>query len=307
MSKIAFLFPGQGVQKAGMGKDFYEAFAAAREVIDKAGEWLDLDLKTLCFEEDERLNQTEYTQAALLTVCLAMEKTLETYGILPDVTAGLSLGEYCALETAGALSLKDAVLTVRKRGILMEEAVPAGVGAMAAVLGMDATAIQAVIGEKEGVWIANDNCPGQLVITGEKKAVEEAGVLLKEAGAKRVLPLKVSGPFHSPLLEEAGEKLAEVLAPCGLSELKIPYISNTLAEPVKDKTKIKELLARQISSPVRWRESMEELIREGVDTFIDIGPGKTISGFLKKIDRNAVVYSIQTVEDLEKTVELLKA
>ena len=307
MSKIAFLFPGQGVQKAGMGKDLYEAFAAAREVIDKAGEWLDLDLKTLCFEEDERLNQTEYTQAALLTVCLAMEKTLETYGILPDVTAGLSLGEYCALETAGALSLKDAVLTVRKRGILMEEAVPAGVGAMAAVLGMDATAIQAVIGEKEGVWIANDNCPGQLVITGEKKAVEEAGVLLKEAGAKRVLPLKVSGPFHSPLLEEAGEKLAEVLAPCGLSELKIPYISNTLAEPVKDKTKIKELLARQISSPVRWRESMEELIREGVDTFIEIGPGKTISGFLKKIDRNAVVYSIQTVEDLEKTVELLKA
>ena len=307
MSKIAFLFPGQGVQKAGMGKDFYEAFAAAREVIDKAGDWLDLDLKTLCFEEDERLNQTEYTQAALLTVCLAMEKTLETYGILPDVTAGLSLGEYCALETAGALSLKDAVLTVRKRGILMEEAVPAGVGAMAAVLGMDATAIQAVIGEKEGVWIANDNCPGQLVITGEKKAVEEAGVLLKEAGAKRVLPLKVSGPFHSPLLEEAGEKLAEVLAPCGLSELKIPYISNTLAEPVKDKTKIKELLARQISSPVRWRESMEELIREGVDTFIEIGPGKTIRGFLKKIDRNAVVYSIQTVEDLEKTVELLKA
>ena len=166
MSKIAFLFPGQGAQKAGMGKDFYEAFATAREVIDKAGEWLDLDLKKLCFEEDERLNQTEYTQAALLTVCLAMEKTLETYGILPDVTAGLSLGEYCALETAGALSLKDAVLTVRKRGILMEEAVPAGVGAMAAVLGMDAAAIQAVIGEKEGVWIANDNCPGQLVITG---------------------------------------------------------------------------------------------------------------------------------------------
>lgn len=307
MSKIAFLFPGQGAQKAGMGKDFYEAFATAREVIDKAGEWLDLDLKKLCFEEDERLNQTEYTQAALLTVCLAMEKTLETYGILPDVTAGLSLGEYCALETAGALSLKDAVLTVRKRGILMEEAVPAGVGAMAAVLGMDAAEIQAVIGEKEGVWIANDNCPGQLVITGEKKAVEEAGVLLKEAGAKRVLPLKVSGPFHSPLLEEAGEKLAEVLAPCELSELKIPYISNTLAEPVTDKTKIKELLARQISSPVRWRESMEELIREGVDTFIEIGPGKTISGFLKKIDRNAVVYSIQTVEDLEKTVELLKA
>ena len=137
--------------------------------------------------------------------------------------------------------------------------------------------------------------------------MEEAGVLLKEAGAKRVLPLKVSGPFHSPLLEEAGEKLAEVLAPCELSELKIPYISNTLAEPVTDKTKIKELLARQISSPVRWRESMEELIREGVDTFIEIGPGKTISGFLKKIDRNAVVYSIQTVEDLEKTVELLKA
>ena len=260
-----------------MGKDFYEVSAVARKVIDEAGEWLGLDLKKLCFEEDERLNQTEYTQAALLTVCLAMEKTL-----------------------------KDAVLTVRKRGLLMEEAVPAGVGAMAAVLGMDAAAIQAVIQNREGVWIANDNCPGQLVITGEKTAVEEAGILLKKAGARRVLPLKVSGPFHSPLLNTAGEKLAEVLAPCKLSGLKIPYISNTLAEPVTDKTKIKDLLTRQISSPVRWRESMEELIREGVGTFIEIGPGKTLSGFLKKIDRNAVVYSIQTMEDLEKTVELLK-
>ena len=163
-----------------------------------------------------------------------------------------------------------------------------------------------MIQNREGVWIANDNCPGQLVITGEKTAVEEAGILLKEAGARRVLPLKVSGPFHSPLLNTAGEKLAEVLAPCKLSGLKIPYISNTLAEPVTDKTKIKDLLTRQISSPVRWRESMEELIREGVDTFIEIGPGKTLSGFLKKIDRNAVVYSIQTMEDLEKTVELLK-
>ena len=294
MSRVAFLFPGQGAQRAGMGKDFYEVSAVARKVIDEAGEWLGLDLKKLCFEEDERLNQTEYTQAALLTVCLAMEKTLETYGIFAEVTAGLSLGEYCAIETAGALSLKDAVLTVRKRGLLMEEAVPAGVGAMAAVLGMDAAAIQAVIQDREGVWIANDNCPGQLVITGEKTA------------ARRVLPLKVSGPFHSPLLNAAGEKLAEVLAPCKLSGLKIPYISNTLAEPVTDKTKIKDLLTRQISSPVRWRESMEELIREGVDTFIEIGPGKTLSGFLKKIDRNAVVYSIQTMEDLEKTVELLK-
>ena len=306
MSRVAFLFPGQGAQRAGMGKDFYEVSAVARKVIDEAGEWLGLDLKKLCFEEDERLNQTEYTQAALLTVCLAMEKTLETYGIFPEVTAGLSLGEYCAIETAGALSLKDAVLTVRKRGLLMEEAVPAGVGAMAAVLGMDAAAIQAVIQNREGVWIANDNCPGQLVITGEKTAVEEVGILLKEAGARRVLPLKVSGPFHSPLLNTAGEKLAEVLAPCKLSGLKIPYISNTLAEPVTDKTKIKDLLTRHISSPVRWRESMEELIREGVGTFIEIGPGKTLSGFLKKIDRNAVVYSIQTMEDLEKTVELLK-
>ena len=227
MSRVAFLFPGQGAQRAGMGKDFYEVSAVARKVIDEAGEWLGLDLKKLCFEEDERLNQTEYTQAALLTVCLAMEKTLETYGIFPEVTAGLSLGEYCAIETAGALSMKDAVLTVRKRGLLMEEAVPAGVGAMAAVLGMDAAAIQAVIQNREGVWIANDNCPGQLVITGEKTAVEEAGILLKEAGARRVLPLKVSGPFHSPLLNTAGEKLAEVLAPCKLSGLKIPYISNT--------------------------------------------------------------------------------
>ena len=288
-----------------MGKDFYETSRVSRKVIDDASGWLGLDLKKLCFEEDGRLDQTGYTQAALLTVCLAMEKALETYGVFPDVTAGLSLGEYCAIETAGALSLKDAVLTVRKRGVLMEEAVPSGVGAMAAVLGMNAAEIQAVTAERKGVWIANDNCPGQLVITGEKEAVEETAVLLKEAGAKRILPLKVSGPFHSPLLIPAGEKLAEVLKPCELSELKIPYISNTIAEAVTDRAMIKELLARQIASPVRWRESMEALIREGVDTFIEIGPGKTLSGFLRKIDRNAVVYSVQTIEDLEKTAEML--
>ena len=305
MSRVAFLFPGQGAQRAGMGKDFYEVSAVARKVIDEAGEWLGLDLKKLCFEEDERLNQTEYTQAALLTVCLAMEKTLETYGIFPEVTAGLSLGEYCAIETAGALSLKDAVLTVRKRGLLMEEAVPAGVGAMAAVLGMDAAAIQAVIQNREGVWIANDNCPGQLVITGEKTAVEEAGILLKEAGARRVLPLKVSGPFHSALLKNAGEQLAEELKSVKLSTPWIPYVSNVTADYVTDASQVAELLKQQVSSPVQFTQSIERMIADGVDTFIEIGPGKTLSSFVRKIDRNVKVYNIEKPEDLDRVMEEL--
>ena len=302
MSRVAFLFPGQGTQRAGMGKDFYEVSAVARKVIDEAGEWLGLDLKKLCFEEDERLNQTEYTQAALLTVCLAMEKTLETYGIFPEVTAGLSLGEYCAIETAGALSLKDAVLTVRKRGLLMEEAVPAGVGAMAAVLGMDAAAIQAVIQNREGVWIANDNCPGQLVITGEKTAVEEAGILLKEAGARRVLPLKVSGPFHSAMLKGAGEKLGEELKHVTVHTPAIPYVANVTADYVTKEEEIKPLLEKQVSSSVRWQQTIERLIADGADKFVEIGPGKTLTGFMRKINRDVAAVNIDKYEDFEKFV-----
>lgn len=303
MSKTAFIFPGQGAQKAGMGKDFYDTYETARNVFDSASEWLDLDMRTLCFEENDKLDLTEYTQAALVTTCLAMEKAAEEKGLKPDVAAGLSLGEYCAIETAGAMSLKDAVVTVRKRGILMEQAVPAGQGGMAAVLGLTGDQIECVIGGMDGVSIANYNCPGQIVITGERGAVDAAAGKLKSAGAKRVLPLNVSGPFHSAMLEAAGEKLAKELEAVELSALRIPYVTNVTAEYVSDPAGIKNLLAKQISSPVRWQQSMERMIASGVDTFIEIGPGKTLAGFLRKIDRSVSVYNIQTTEDLEQVAK----
>ena len=211
MSKIAFVFPGQGAQKIGMGKDFYDAFDTAKQIFEDASDWLSLDMKALCFEENEKLDLTEYTQAALVTTSLAMAHVVREKGLMPDVTAGLSLGEYCAIEMAGGMSLKSAVCTVRERGILMEHAVPAGKGSMAAVLGMKAEDIEKVISSVDGVEIANYNCPGQIVITGRKEGVEQAAELLKENGAKRVLPLNVSGPFHSSMLKEAGQELEKIL------------------------------------------------------------------------------------------------
>lgn len=303
MSKIAFIYPGQGAQKAGMGKDFYEKFETAKEVFDQASQWLDLDMKELCFEENDRLDLTEYTQAAMVTTCLAMTKVVEEQGLHPDVTAGLSLGEYCALETAGGMTLKDAITTVRKRGILMEQAVPAGKGSMAAVLGMKAEEIEKITDTIEGVTIANYNCPGQIVISGVKEAVEQASEQLKNAGAKRVLPLNVSGPFHSQMLTEAGKELGKVLENVEFSPLKIPYVTNVTAQYVEDIRETKALLERQISSSVRWQQSMENMIAQGVDTFVEIGPGKTLAGFLRKIDRSVTVYNIQTAEDMYAVVE----
>ena len=305
MSKIAFIFPGQGAQKAGMGKDFYENSKMAAEVIDRASELLGLDMKALCFEENDLLDQTEYTQAALVTVCMAMEKVLRERGLAPDVTAGLSLGEYCAIASAGGMSTENAITTVRKRGILMQNAVPGGQGAMAAVLGLDAGKIEEVLADRSGVMIANYNCPGQIVITGWKEDVEQAADALKEAGAKRVLPLNVSGPFHSSLLEQAGEELGKELEQVDFSDLRIPYVTNVTAEYVTDITKTKELLARQVASSVRWQQSMELLIADGVDTFVEIGPGRTLAGFLRKINRGVKVYNVGTWEDVDKVVNEL--
>ena len=305
MSKIAFIFPGQGAQKAGMGKDFYENSKMAAEGIDRASELLGLDMKALCFEENDLLDQTEYTQAALVTVCMAMEKVLRERGLAPDVTAGLSLGEYCAIASAGGMSTENAITTVRKRGILMHNAVPGGQGAMAAVLGLDAGKIEEVLADRSGVMIANYNCPGQIVITGWKEDVEQAADALKEAGAKRVLPLNVSGPFHSSLLKQAGEELGKELEQVDFSDLRIPYVTNVTAEYVTDITKTKELLARQVASSVRWQQSMELLIADGVDTFVEIGPGRTLAGFLRKINREVKVYNVGTWEDVDKVVNEL--
>jgi len=307
MSKIAFVYPGQGAQKVGMGQDFYETSASAKELFDKATELLDLDMKALCFEENDKLDITEYTQAALVTTCLAMTRVIKEQGITPDVTAGLSLGEYCAIATAGGMTEEDAIRLVRKRGILMQEAVPTGVGAMAAVLGMTGEEIENVIDGMEGVSIANYNCPGQIVITGLTEAVTAASGKLTEAGAKRVIPLKVSGPFHSAMLNEAGEKLGEELKNVELSPLQVPYVTNVTAEYVSDINETKGLLAKQVASGVRWEQSVRNMIEQGVDTFVEIGPGKTLAGFMKKISKDVKMYNIETFEDVAKVVAELKA
>ena len=306
MSKIAFIYPGQGAQKCGMGADFYENSASVRKLFDEAGEQLGLDMKALCFEENDLLDQTEYTQAAMVTTCLAMTEVLMERGVKPDITAGLSLGEYAAISVAGGLEPIDAIRLVRKRGILMQHTVPAGEGAMCAILGLDAEKIEAVTAEIEGVSVANYNCPGQIVITGEAKAVDEAGNALKEAGARRVLPLKVSGPFHSPMMQPAGEELAKVFAGVSMNPLKLPYVANINAEVVTDCGKIEGLLVAQVSGSVRWQQSVETMIREGADTFVEIGPGKTLTGFLRKIDKNVKAYHIGSWEEAVSVCEELK-
>lgn len=301
MNKVAFIFPGQGAQAVGMGKDFYENTKTAKQIYDRASELLGFSMPQLCFESNERLDITEYTQAAMVTTSIAMMKVLmERTNVRPYVAAGLSLGEYCALAAARVMSVEDAITTVRQRGILMQEEVPVGIGAMAAVLAMDAESIEAIIADIEEVQIANYNCPGQIVISGKKEAVELAGKKLKEGGAKRVLPLNVSGPFHSKMLAGAGEKLGKVLETVTVSKPQIPYVANVTAQYVTDEARVKPLLTRQVYSPVRWQQSVETMLKDGVDTFIEIGPGKTLSGFMRKITRDVKVLNIEKMEDLEK-------
>ena len=300
MSKTAFLFPGQGVQKCGMGKDFYENSSQAAKLFEEASEALRLDMKALCFEENDRLDQTEYTQAALVTTYLAMCRELESRGVKPDITAGLSLGEYAAIAAAGAMSDLDAIRLVRKRGMLMQNTVPAGEGAMCAILALDEKKIEEILSEIPDVTIANYNCPGQIVITGKTAEVERAAVRLKEAGARRTLMLNVSGPFHSPMLEPAGAALRQELEQVTFQRLQIPYVTNVNACEITDASEIPELLVRQMYSPVRWMQSMEYMLKSGVDTFVEIGPGKTLEGFLKKINRNAQVHHVSCWEDLEQ-------
>lgn len=300
MGKTAFIFPGQGAQVCGMGQDFYENTEIGRKIFDRASDLLGFSVPELCFEPNDRLDITEYTQAAMVTTSVAMLKVMEDMGIKADVTAGLSLGEYCALVAAGVMSVEDAIMTVRRRGILMQEAVLAGIGGMSAVLGMNAEQINAVVDPIENVQVANYNCPGQIVISGKLDAVELATEKLKEAGARRVLPLNVSGPFHSYLLEEAGVKLGEYLADVTVNEPEIPYVANVTAKYVTSAAEVKPLLEKQVSSSVRWQQSVEEMIANGVDRFIEIGPGKTLSGFIKKINRNVTILNIEKLEDLEK-------
>ena len=310
MSKIAFVFPGQGAQVVGMGKDVYDNSAIAKEIFDKASEAVELDLKALCFEENNDINITEYTQVCLLTTSVAIMEELRSRGVEPDVAAGLSLGEYCALVAAKSMNYIDAAKAVRKRGIFMQEEVPAGEGGMAAILGMNAKDIEDIIAPYDQVQIANYNCPGQIVISGETEQVKEAADKLKEAGAKRAVLLNVSGPFHSSLLSGAGTKLEKVLDELTIEKPQIPYVANVNASYVTEQADIQPLLVQQVSNSVRWQQSVEAMVADGVDVFVEIGPGRTLAGFNKKISKEIgkeiTTYTVGTMEDIDKVVEALK-
>lgn len=307
--KTAFIFSGQGAQYAGMGKELYDNFDCVKKVFDKADSVLDFKVTDMCFGEDERLNETEYTQPALLTMSYAIAKLMEEKGLKADYAAGLSLGEYSAHTASGTMSFEDAVKLVRKRGKFMTEAVPKGEGAMCAVLNLGADKIQEVCDEVSDIgrcMIANYNAPGQIVIAGDKNAVEKASEAVVEKGAKRAVMLNVSGPFHTSLLKPAAEKLSEELKSVELNDMNIPVITNLTAEVVKDKSEVKDILVKQVMNPVRWEQSVKKMIELGVDTFVEMGPGKTLSSFVKKaakeVGADVSIYNVEDMKTLEKTL-----
>lgn len=305
MTKTAFLFAGQGAQYLGMARDLYEQYDVVKATFEEASQVLDYDVRALIDQDEEKLNQTRYTQPAILTTSLAIYRLLAEKGIQPDMVAGLSLGEYSALVVAGALDFQTAVALVAKRGAFMEEAAPAGSGKMVAVLNADVTLIEEACQTASQLGVvspANYNTPGQIVIGGDVAAVDKAVELLKEAGVKRLIPLNVSGPFHTALLKPASEQLARVLAETEFADFQLPLVGNTEAD-VMETGRIKELLTRQVMEPVRFYDSIAKMQEAGVTEFIEIGPGKVLSGFLKKIDKSAVVYSVESVETLTALLE----
>lgn len=311
MGKVAFLFPGQGSQTVGMGKALADKNEAVMAIFKRADERLEIPLSKLIFEGPEaELTLTTNTQPALLTTSIAILEVLKAADIQADYLAGHSLGEYSALVAGGALSFEDAVFAVRKRGIFMEEAVPAGVGAMAAILGMDRDALteltQQVTDGGNVVELANLNCPGQIVISGSKAGVEEASNLAKEKGARRIIPLQVSGPFHSSLMKPAAEKLADVLDQLTINNALIPVVANVSATEVTDASDIKKKLIDQVYSPVLWEDTVQYLLDQGVDTFIEIGSGNVLSGLVKKVNRQVRVFAVNDIETLERTVTSIK-
>jgi [acyl-carrier-protein] S-malonyltransferase len=305
MGKIALVFPGQGAQSVGMGKDVYDSCPEARQLFERADETLGFSLSSLIFEgpEDE-LKITYHTQPALLVTSLALYEVFKKKGIAADYTAGHSLGEYSALTVSGVLAFEDAVATVRKRGEFMEQAVPGGQGAMAAVLGADRDRLSGLcesITRSVGiVELANVNCPGQIVVSGSREGVQAVIEQGKEAGAKRVIPLEVSGPFHSSLMKPAAEKLSGVLADLAMKPAEVPVVANVTARPVTDPERIRALLVEQVYSPVLWEDTIRWLIGEGVDTFVEIGSGTVLSGLVKKIDRQVRAVSLNRLEAIEQ-------
>lgn len=304
--KTAFIFSGQGSQYAGMGKELYDNFDCVRDIFDRADKALGFKLTDICFGEDERLNQTEYTQPALLTMSTAVSALVKEKGLKCDYAAGLSLGEYSALVEAGVMDFEEAVCLVRKRGRFMTEAVPAGEGAMCAVLNLDADKILSACESVKDIgrcMIANYNCPGQIVIAGDKAAVEKAAEIVKEMGARRAVMLNVSGPFHTSLLKPASDKLNEELKHITLSDFKVPVITNLTAEVVGSKDEVIDILTKQVMNPVKWEQSVRKMLELGVDTFVELGPGKTLASFVKKVTREAAVYNVEDIKTLDKMCE----
>lgn len=310
MNKIAFVFPGQGSQYVGMGEDIYNNFDIAKEVFDKASEVLGYDMKELCFNSsDEKLRITEYTQPSILAVSYAIFKVLQEKGIKPDAVAGLSLGEYSALTCVNGIEFEDALQIVTKRGKLMQEEVPQGKGTMAAILGLENEKVELACekASKLGVVQAvNYNCPGQLVIAGEVKAVEKAAEISKEYGAKKIIMLSVSAPFHTSLLFGAGEKLKKELEKINFKEFDIPLVNNVKATYNRGTEDTLDALVKQVSNPVRWEESIRLLIEDGIDTFIEVGPKKSLGKFIKKISKDVIILNVEDMSSLEKTLGTLR-
>lgn len=310
MGKLAFVFPGQGSQRVGMAKDAYEASAVAREVFRQADERLGFSLSTLVFAgPDAELKQTSNTQPALLTASMALYEVFKLSGIKPDFVAGHSLGEYSALVAAGVLSFADAIALVRSRGLFMEEAVPDGQGGMAAVLGADRNLLSPLCNEitagGQTVELANVNCPGQIVVSGTKEGVAQVAARVKEVGGKGAVVLEVSGPFHSSLMKGAAEKLAASLEAVNFSRAAVPVVANVTASAVGDGAAIRSLLVEQVYSPVLWEDSVVWMINQGVNTFVEFGPGSVLTGLIKRIDKTLTLININDMKSLEQAVQEL--
>jgi [acyl-carrier-protein] S-malonyltransferase len=310
MSKIAFVFPGQGSQYIGMGKELVAEYEVANKIFNDASLALNQDMKELVFNSsEEELRLTENTQPAVLTTSIAILRVLEEQGINPDAVAGLSLGEYSALVASGAMEFTDAVKIVRQRGKFMQNEVPVGVGAMAAILSLDKDGVKKACENASHIGVvepANYNCPGQIVIAGEKNAVKEATILCKEYGAKKAILLPVSAPFHTTMLEGAGVKLNKILKSIEYNDFTIPVVANVDGDFIKNRDYVNDLLVKQVSNPVLWEDSIKKLIREGYDTFIEVGPGKSLGKFIKRVSKDVKVFNVEDSKSLSKTIEKLQ-